>query len=114
VHCALPDDAEALIAQFIQYSFVELGRGLDRSTLKLMVLMLVQFMVTETFFPLMILNFKCFNHFLNAFLRQHDLSFWCARAPRRSEIDNEECTIFIVALIKVARDFPEVNIVNFD
>jgi hypothetical protein len=82
--------------------------------LKSVVFMLIQSMVAETFLPSMILNVKCSNHFLNAFLRRHDLSFRCARTPRRPEIDNKECAIFMVALIKVARGFPEANIVNFD
>jgi hypothetical protein len=38
---ALPDNAEALIGQFIRSTFVVLGRGLYRPTLKSVVLMLI-------------------------------------------------------------------------
>jgi hypothetical protein len=31
---AFPDKAEAIIAQFIRKDFMELGRGLNRATLK--------------------------------------------------------------------------------
>jgi hypothetical protein len=38
---ALPDDAEELIAQVIRSTFVPLGRGLDRLTLKLVAYVLI-------------------------------------------------------------------------
>jgi hypothetical protein len=118
-HCeminrTLPDDPEVPIVPFIQSNFGALGRGLDQPTLKPVVLMLIQSLVIENFLPPTILNFKCFNHLLNAFRRRHGLSFRRTRAARRPEIDDEECAIFMIALKKVVQDFPEVNIVNFD
>jgi hypothetical protein len=46
---ALPEEAEAIIAQFIRTNFVELEGDLDRSTLKSVVLMLIHSMVVESF-----------------------------------------------------------------
>jgi hypothetical protein len=111
---ALPDNAEALIAQFIRFNFVALRRYLDRPTIKSMVLMLIQSMVAGNFLLSTILNFKCSNHFLTAFLRRYDFSFLGARTAKRLKIDDEECTVLMIALRKVIQDFPEANIVNFD
>jgi hypothetical protein len=72
---ALPDEAEATIAQFIRSNFVAFGRGLDRPTLKSIVLMLIHSMVAEGFLDDTALNCKCSNHFLSAFLRKQNLSF---------------------------------------
>jgi hypothetical protein len=79
---ALPDEAEAIIAQFIRSTFVALWRGLDRLTLKSIVLMLIHLMVAEGFLDDTVLSFKCSNHFLSAFLRRQNLSFRKARPAR--------------------------------
>jgi hypothetical protein len=110
----LPDDAEALIAQFIRSNFVALGHGLDRPMLKSIVFMPIQSMVAKNLLLPTIFNFKWSNHFLNKFLRRRGLSFRRARAGRRPETDDEECAIFMVTLKKMARDFPEASIRNFD
>jgi hypothetical protein len=52
----LPGDAEAIIAQFIRSNFVALGRGLERPTLKSIVLMLIHSMVAEQFLEPTMLN----------------------------------------------------------
>jgi hypothetical protein len=111
---ALSNDAEAFIAQFIRCNFVALGRRLDRPRVKSMVLLLIQSIVAENFLLATILNLKCSSHFLNMFLRWHDLTFRRARAARRPDIDCEECAIFMIVLQKVARDFPEAKAMNFD
>jgi hypothetical protein len=45
----LPDEAEAIIAHFSRMNFVEHGRGLDRPTLKTVVLMFIQSMIAGAF-----------------------------------------------------------------
>jgi hypothetical protein len=111
---ALPDEGEAVIAQFIRTDSVELGDGLDRPTLKSVVLMFIHLMVGEGFLDDSVLNFKCSNHFLSAFLQRQNLSFRRVTPAGRSQIGGQECDMFMIRLAKASMKCPESNIVNFN
>jgi hypothetical protein len=111
---ALPDEAEAIIVQFIRSNFVALGLGFDRLILKSIVLMFIHSMVAEGFLDDTALNFRCSNYFLSAFLRRQNLSFRRVRTARRPQIDDQECATFMIQIAKVSKGYSEFNIVNFD
>jgi hypothetical protein len=113
-HRAIPADAEDTIANFIRINFVSVGRSLTRSTLRPLILMLVQDFIAQETFDRQALNFKCSPHFMLTFLRGVGLSFRRARQARIPEIDDSECARFLSQIVGAYHRDPPYHIVNFD
>jgi hypothetical protein len=110
----LPDEIEAIIADYIRVTFVEPGRPLTRPTLKPLVLMFVQSLVAENVLTEDFLNFSCSYHFLSRFLQRVGLSFRRARPERRPSVDDQECAHFMAKLVGAFHQYPPDYILNFD
>jgi hypothetical protein len=101
-------------AQFIRCQFLALGRSLNHPILRSAVFMILYSLIAEKRLLDTTLNFKCSNQFLKKFLHLRGLSFRTARAARRPEINDEECSVFLCALQKAHEEFPPDYIINFD
>jgi hypothetical protein len=70
-----PGDVEQLIASFIRINFVPEDTRVTRTTLQLLILMLLQDMIAQNVFDERHLAFKCSSHFLSRFLKRVGFSF---------------------------------------
>jgi hypothetical protein len=108
------NDVEQTMTSFIRINFVAEGMALTRTTLQLLVLMLVRDFVAQNVLDESQLALKCSCDFLFRFLEHLGLSFRWEQPERRPPVDDTECSMFLNRLSGAFPSSPRDLIFNFD
>jgi hypothetical protein len=110
----IEDALEAKMAQYLRDNFISTGPDLSAYVLKQTFIMLVQSFVASGDLPESALTFKCSIIYMKKFLKRNGLSFRRARSCRRSNLDDQEDTVFVFLFHISLEIFGLTKMVNFD